>query len=70
MKQRCRERLAKSQAIEAAEIEEKRKEKVELCKMEANEAAEREREVEDVERSYTELSHRLYIITTGLSIII
>ena len=74
MQQRCRERIAKSRAIEAAELEEKRKkveeEKLRLLKLreiKALKTAQCEREVEQVEKFYNKLSHkeRLYITVTA-----
>lgn len=64
-KYRCRERLAKANAIEAAEMEEKKKKAEEerlhiskLREIKAIEAAQHEHEMEHVELCYTELSHK------------
>ena len=65
MNRRFKERLATSHALEAAEEEERsKKEKEEefrlaqLHKMKQIQAAEREHEAEDVERSYAQLSNK------------
>ena len=62
MEYKCRERLAKANAIEAAEIEEKKKkaeeEQLRISKLREIKAPQHEHEVEHVERCYTELSHK------------